>query len=54
MKGLEPSTFCMAKRSRDADWLWNAESEAAEPQSESQERDTLVRSLVRSYGLVRS
>ena len=54
MKGLEPSTFCMAKRSRDADWLWNAESGAAETQSESQNHDTLVRSLVRSERLGRS
>ena len=38
----------MANRLRVADWLWNGESGAAESQSESQNHDTLVRSLVRS------
>jgi hypothetical protein len=25
MKGLEPSTFCMARRWQLADWLWNGD-----------------------------
>jgi len=43
LKGLEPSTFCMASLPELADWLWNAESQVAETQLESQNHDTLVR-----------
>src|SRR4051812_7951386 len=53
MKGLEPSTFCMAKRRSGADWLRLAKSATAGFGFRRLFEDILVRCVVRWIDLVR-
>jgi hypothetical protein len=53
LKGLEPSTFCMANITSRADWLWKAKSALAGFRYGAWILSRLVRRLVRQAQLVR-